>query len=97
MTVDYSLLEKAVISACESVIAAESEITHYDIIAGDGDCGLTLKSGATGRQHFYRDGIGYSDSDNSHHIYGRNYERHLVWEYRQIRFGFCRFGHRNTD
>jgi len=46
--VNYTLLEKAVISACESIIAAEPEITRYDTIAGDGDCGLTLKSGATG-------------------------------------------------
>ncbi|KAG6908783.1 hypothetical protein DXG01_003312 [Tephrocybe rancida] len=32
--------------ACEALIAAESEITRMDTIAGDGDCGLTLKAGA---------------------------------------------------
>lgn len=35
-------------SALKSVISAEPEITRYDTIAGDGDAGLTLKSGAEG-------------------------------------------------
>lgn len=29
----------------ESVISAEPDITHFDTIGGDGDAGLTLKSG----------------------------------------------------
>lgn len=33
--------------ACEGLIAAEPEITRMDTIAGDGDCGLTLKAGAS--------------------------------------------------
>ncbi|KAF5336703.1 hypothetical protein D9758_015092 [Tetrapyrgos nigripes] len=33
-------------SACKALIAAEPQITSYDNIAGDGDCGLTLQSGA---------------------------------------------------
>ncbi|WOO83281.1 Dihydroxyacetone kinase 2 [Vanrija pseudolonga] len=32
-------------AACNAVIAAEKDITRYDVIAGDGDCGLTLKAG----------------------------------------------------
>ncbi|KAJ7634528.1 dihydroxyacetone kinase [Roridomyces roridus] len=32
--------------ACEALVAAEPEITRMDTIAGDGDCGLTLKAGA---------------------------------------------------
>ncbi|KAJ7052269.1 dihydroxyacetone kinase [Mycena amicta] len=36
--------------ACAALIAAEPEITRMDTIAGDGDCGLTLKSGAQGVQ-----------------------------------------------
>lgn len=35
--------------ALKAVIAAEPEITQMDNIAGDGDCGLTLKAGAEGR------------------------------------------------
>ena len=34
--------------ACEAVSKAEPELTEMDRIAGDGDCGLTLKSGAIG-------------------------------------------------
>ena len=34
--------------ACRSLIQAEPEITRLDSIAGDGDCGLTLKGGAEG-------------------------------------------------
>jgi triose/dihydroxyacetone kinase / FAD-AMP lyase (cyclizing) len=33
---------------CEAVVKAEPEITRMDTIAGDGDCGLTLKAGAQG-------------------------------------------------
>ncbi|KAF8215609.1 dihydroxyacetone kinase [Mycena galopus ATCC 62051] len=34
--------------ACGALVAAEPEITRMDTIAGDGDCGLTLKGGAQG-------------------------------------------------
>ncbi|KAF9269147.1 dihydroxyacetone kinase [Marasmius fiardii PR-910] len=34
--------------ACEALIKEEPEITRMDSIAGDGDCGLTLKAGAQG-------------------------------------------------
>uniref|UniRef100_A0A8H8CIP2 Dihydroxyacetone kinase n=1 Tax=Psilocybe cubensis TaxID=181762 RepID=A0A8H8CIP2_PSICU len=34
--------------AAEALIEAEPEITRMDSIAGDGDCGLTLKAGAEG-------------------------------------------------
>ncbi|KAJ7206232.1 dihydroxyacetone kinase [Mycena haematopus] len=34
--------------ACAALAAAEPEITRMDTIAGDGDCGLTLKAGAQG-------------------------------------------------
>ncbi|KAG0145906.1 hypothetical protein CROQUDRAFT_658166 [Cronartium quercuum f. sp. fusiforme G11] len=45
---DPQLFVKAVKAACEALIAAEPEITKYDTIAGDGDCGHTLKAGASG-------------------------------------------------
>lgn len=35
-------------AACRAVIRAEPEITRFDTVAGDGDCGLTLKAGAEG-------------------------------------------------
>lgn len=36
---DYASFERALTAACERVIEAEPEITRYDTIAGDGDCG----------------------------------------------------------
>ncbi|KAF8887292.1 dihydroxyacetone kinase 1 [Infundibulicybe gibba] len=38
----------AITRACHALISAEPGITHMDRIAGDGDCGLTLKAGAEG-------------------------------------------------
>ncbi|CED83175.1 dihydroxyacetone kinase [Phaffia rhodozyma] len=43
-----SVFLAAIKQACEDVIAAEPEITRYDTIAGDGDCGTCLKSGGEG-------------------------------------------------
>ena len=37
---------RALRSGLESVIAAEPDVTKYDTIAGDGDCGIGLKRGA---------------------------------------------------
>lgn len=39
----------AIRRACEAVVEAEPELTELDRIAGDGDCGLTLKSGGTSK------------------------------------------------
>jgi dihydroxyacetone kinase len=39
----------AIRRACEAISKAEPELTEMDRIAGDGDCGLTLQSGANGR------------------------------------------------
>ncbi|KAK4159006.1 Dak1 domain-containing protein [Cladorrhinum sp. PSN259] len=38
--------QKALIRGLENVIAAEPEITRYDTIVGDGDCGIGMKRGA---------------------------------------------------
>ncbi|CAG9955518.1 unnamed protein product [Clonostachys rosea f. rosea IK726] len=40
--------KSALISALEAVIAAEPEVTQYDTVVGDGDCGIGLKRGAEG-------------------------------------------------
>lgn len=53
---DFSAFEKAITAAAENVIKAEPEITRYDTIAGDGDCGLTLKAGAEGVLKQFKDG-----------------------------------------
>jgi dihydroxyacetone kinase len=44
---DPSAFISAVERACNAIVQAEPEITRMDTIAGDGDCGLTLKGGAT--------------------------------------------------
>lgn len=50
--------------ACKALVAAEPEITRMDSIAGDGDCGLTLKVHLLGDHltlspfHFYLRGWG---------------------------------------
>jgi hypothetical protein len=37
-------------SGLEALVAAEPEITRYDNLIGDGDCGITLKRGVTGQK-----------------------------------------------
>lgn len=45
---DPSAFLEAIKRSCTALINEEPEITRMDNIAGDGDCGLTLKAGATG-------------------------------------------------
>jgi dihydroxyacetone kinase len=47
LKVDAAVLEKALRIACEDLIVAEPDLTKWDTIMGDGDCGETLKTGAT--------------------------------------------------
>jgi len=42
---DPKAFNESVQRACEALIQAEGEITRMDSIAGDGDCGTTLKVG----------------------------------------------------
>jgi dihydroxyacetone kinase len=49
---DVNQFNSAVERACLALITAEPEITRMDSIAGDGDCGLTLKGGATGTSRY---------------------------------------------
>jgi dihydroxyacetone kinase len=44
--VDPATLKKALTSGLKRMIAAEPEVTRYDTIIGDGDCGTGLKRGA---------------------------------------------------
>ena len=46
ITVDPSYYTKVLTSGLNRVIAAEPEVTRYDSIVGDGDCGVGLKRGA---------------------------------------------------
>ena len=45
-TVDPAQAKKAIEAGLQRLIAAEPEVTRYDTIVGDGDCGTGLKRGA---------------------------------------------------
>ena len=47
LKVDPVLLESMLRAACEALNAAEPDLTKWDTVMGDGDCGLTLQTGAT--------------------------------------------------
>ena len=47
LKIEPALLEKMLRTACEAVNAAEPDLTKWDTVMGDGDCGLTLETGAT--------------------------------------------------
>src|SRR5436190_22067308 len=49
------LLKKALASGLNRLIAAESLVTRYDTIVGDGDCGIGLKRGAEAVLSFLHD------------------------------------------
>jgi len=46
LTIDPQVATKALTTALQTVIAAEADITRYDTVVGDGDCGIGLKRGA---------------------------------------------------
>ncbi|RSL44999.1 hypothetical protein CEP53_010968 [Fusarium sp. AF-6] len=46
LKIDASSAQAAFKRALERVIAAEPEVTRYDTVVGDGDCGIGLKRGA---------------------------------------------------
>lgn len=48
LEMDPGMATKALKTALERVITAEPEITRYDTVVGDGDCGIGLKRGAEG-------------------------------------------------
>ena len=45
---DVNGFDRSVERACTALDKAEPEITKMDTISGDGDCGLTLQTGANG-------------------------------------------------
>ncbi|RDA83218.1 hypothetical protein CP532_4368 [Ophiocordyceps camponoti-leonardi (nom. inval.)] len=47
LRVDAAVLDRMLRAACVSLVEAEPDLTRWDTVMGDGDCGETLKSGAT--------------------------------------------------
>ncbi|KAJ8694713.1 hypothetical protein PTI98_007365 [Pleurotus ostreatus] len=54
---DHKTFTETIQRVCHALIAAEPEITQMDVIAGDGDCGLTLKGGAEAVLKKIEDGV----------------------------------------
>ncbi|KAL8970163.1 MAG: hypothetical protein Q9197_003955 [Variospora fuerteventurae] len=61
LRVDPNLLKSALKSGLHRLIASEGEVTHYDTIVGDGDCGIGLKRGAEGILRTLEDGQATED------------------------------------
>ncbi|KAL9014908.1 MAG: hypothetical protein Q9173_000463 [Seirophora scorigena] len=61
LKVDPDLLKSALKSGLDRLIASEGEVTHYDTIVGDGDCGIGLKRGAEGILKTLEDGQATED------------------------------------
>ncbi|PFH56562.1 hypothetical protein XA68_16329 [Ophiocordyceps unilateralis] len=47
LRVDAIVLDRMLRAACVSLVETEPELTRWDTVMGDGDCGETLKTGAT--------------------------------------------------
>jgi len=45
---DPEVFKSALKAGLERLISAEPDVTHYDTVVGDGDCGIGLKRGAEG-------------------------------------------------
>ncbi|KAK9312415.1 Dak1 domain-containing protein [Lipomyces starkeyi] len=52
--IDPAKFSSTVKLACEKVISAEPQITEYDTVVGDGDCGYTLKRAAEAVMFFLK-------------------------------------------
>ncbi|KAF7552416.1 hypothetical protein G7Z17_g4345 [Cylindrodendrum hubeiense] len=47
LIVDPQILEAVVRTACNALVAVEPDLTKWDTVMGDGDCGETVKTGAS--------------------------------------------------
>lgn len=50
LKMDGAAAQLALHRALEAVVAVEPEVTRYDTVVGDGDCGIGLKRGAEGKR-----------------------------------------------
>ncbi|KAK8017577.1 hypothetical protein PG993_013903 [Apiospora rasikravindrae] len=48
LKIDAKLMKDTLTAGLEAVIAVEPDVTRYDTVVGDGDCGIGLKRGAEG-------------------------------------------------
>lgn len=69
---DVSKVNQSLVAGLEAVVAAEPDVTRYDTVVGDGDCGIGLKRGAEGKwfpSESVPSTISPSESSNSHKVY----------------------------
>lgn len=60
--IDGALATKVLDQALDRLVKAEPEITKYDTVVGDGDCGIGLKRGAEGIKSKLREAAGQKDA-----------------------------------
>lgn len=51
--ISVSVVESGIRGACEKVLECEGEMTRFDTVVGDGDCGETFAKGARGTSQAY--------------------------------------------
>lgn len=91
-SVDYSLASSALTTALHRLIVAEPDVTNYDTIVGDGDCGIGLKRGAEGAcKHTFEEWSLIQDSNFGNVEQGQEYRRssRFLAEY----YSGCRASH----
>jgi len=62
LTLDNAEAKKVLKAGLERVIAAEPDVTHYDTVVGDGDCGIGLKRGADSILELMGSGLDTTDA-----------------------------------
>ncbi|KAI5235697.1 dihydroxyacetone kinase [Aureobasidium subglaciale] len=62
LTLDIEEAERVLKAGLERVIATEPDITHFDTIVGDGDCGIGLKRGANSVLQLIAPGLDTTDA-----------------------------------
>lgn len=62
LKVDPKLLESTLLKACSNIIEREPDLTKWDTVMGDGDCGETLKTGAVALQTAIKGGLASTGS-----------------------------------
>ncbi|KAF1986864.1 dihydroxyacetone kinase [Aulographum hederae CBS 113979] len=68
LTLPIASTKETLTCALNRVIAAEPQITHYDTLVGDGDCGIGLKRGAEAILDLLNKILSPSSTDNSETI-----------------------------
>lgn len=58
---DPAFLQSAIRSGCEAAIAAEPNLTKWDMVLGDGDCGEAVKGVSEGKYSLHAQAHNFED------------------------------------